>query len=442
MKKSIASIMCVLSFVAFAAPTVSYQTATNIAKKVIDQTLTYALDGKRDMSDLAVYSVTRTENTDWTWTADNAELEAALSGKKPVFDEGYWWHPNVEGFRPHDPVKERSRDATEIVCTYEPESGDPGVYTATASRPRYMDETLGPEKQDQQLAAVATDDTTKPANGDLVKYDAVNDRFIKATASDAPFSSDGDYVKPEILNSVADIANTAYETASRASADSELALIRIGNLSVAKQDALPYPTNAIPANAIYDFSNAVLAVQIDTNTVAQIGELKEFFDDLPTGTAATSLGGIVLALLGAAAYLKKKTAHLESDGTATDYFATDLLGKQVAISAMHYAIGTAITASTKLADRTTNFVNALSTLTDPIDLTFPDLVTGKCRDFLVRVHRETGGVAVSFTAPTSAVIYGDGFSTAIGEGEDWLFAITETAANEWYVRAIKLEVAA
>lgn len=109
------------------------------------------------------------------------------------------------------------------------------------------------------------------------------------------------------------------------------------------------------------FSNAVLAVQIDTNTVAQIGELKEFFDDLPTGTAATSLGGIVLALLGAAAYLKKKTALLENDGKPTDQFATDLLGKQVAnvkantvsLAAAYsetatYAVGDAVTHDGKL----------------------------------------------------------------------------------------------
>ena len=79
------------------------------------------------------------------------------------------------------------------------------------------------------------------------------------------------------------------------------------------------------------FSNAVLAVQIDMNTVAQIGELKQFFDDLPVGTVGTSLGGIILALLGAAAYLKKKTALLENDGKASDTFVTDFLGKSVAI---------------------------------------------------------------------------------------------------------------
>ena len=82
------------------------------------------------------------------------------------------------------------------------------------------------------------------------------------------------------------------------------------------------------------FSNAVLAVGIDTNAVAQIGELKEFFDGLPVGTVGTSLGGIILALLGAVALLKKKTSLLKSNGTAEDQFATDLLGKQVSKDAI------------------------------------------------------------------------------------------------------------
>lgn len=143
---------------------------------------------KRDKSDLAVYSVTRTENTDWTWTSENKELEAALNeaSVKPIYDsENHFWvitgtthwgkfYYNSPGVYDVDALSVRLAFVT-----------IPGYvdYYATASRPRYMDEeTLGPEKPNQQLAAVATDDAAKPANGSLMKYDAANDRFVKATA--------------------------------------------------------------------------------------------------------------------------------------------------------------------------------------------------------------------------------------------------------------------
>ena len=73
-----------------------------------------------------------------------------------------------------------------------------------------------------------------------------------------------------------------------------------------------------PQNAT--FSQAVLSVGIDTNTVAQIGELKEFFDGLPVGTVGTSLGGIMLALLSAVAWLKKNSLMngKEPDGSPSD----------------------------------------------------------------------------------------------------------------------------
>lgn len=128
-------------------------------------------------------------------------------------------------------------------------------------------------------------------------------------------------------------------------------------------------------------------------------------------------------------------------GKAINYpSASGALALTSDIPNVRYPLGAPITASARLADRTMNRVNALSTLTDAIDLSFPAAVEGMCRDFLVRVHRETGGVAINFTVPTGAAVFGDGFASAIGEGEDWLYAITETAANEWYVRAIKLEV--
>lgn len=52
------------------------------------------------------------------------------------------------------------------------------------------------------------------------------------------------------------------------------------------------------------FSNAVLAVTINTNLVEHIGELNEYIHDYGE-LGATSLGGLLLAILGALAFLKK-----------------------------------------------------------------------------------------------------------------------------------------
>ena len=158
-------------------------------KEYVDRMIgsaTNALDAaKRDKSDRAVYSVTRTENTDWVWTSDNAELAAALNaeGIKIKFnDENTMWNavadPSGWAFAPAPGTKS---DLSVVMYFIKgPEWID--QYPATATRPRYMDETLGTAKQDQQIAAVATDDAAKPANGSLMKYDAANDRFVKATA--------------------------------------------------------------------------------------------------------------------------------------------------------------------------------------------------------------------------------------------------------------------
>lgn len=141
---------------------------------------------KRDKDDLAVYEVVRTENTDWTWTSENKELADELNAKgtKPVWiaEEGFWDNvsPLPESFIFNGGDFSSGRDS--LVVTIKFANGSDDNIRATATRPRYMDETLGQAKQNQQLAAVATGDAQKPANGDLVKYDATNDRFVKAVA--------------------------------------------------------------------------------------------------------------------------------------------------------------------------------------------------------------------------------------------------------------------
>ena len=147
-----------------------------------------ALDDKRGKDNLAVYEVVRTENTDWTWTSENKELADELNAKgtKPVWiaEEGFWddVSPLPESFIFNGGDFSSGRDS--LVVTIKFANGSDDNISATATRPRYMDETLGSAKTNQQLAAVATGDAQTPANGDLVKYDAANDRFVKAVAGE------------------------------------------------------------------------------------------------------------------------------------------------------------------------------------------------------------------------------------------------------------------
>lgn len=102
-----------------------------------------------------------------------------------------------------------------------------------------------------------------------------------------------------------------------------------------------------PADAT--FSNAVLAVKFDfatnevtsatyiaaTNVLAQLGFDEDVMANLPGVKVYGSLGALLAAIAAAVALLRKKTALLESDGKATNEFATDLVSKQAAnINAM------------------------------------------------------------------------------------------------------------
>lgn len=112
-------------------------------------------------------------------------------------------------------------------------------------------------------------------------------------------------------------------------------------------------------------------------------------------------------------------------------------------TALRYALGATITATATLADRTNNRVVPAADNTTNIVLSFPAAVTGKARDFLALITNTTGNTgSISFSTPSGATIYGDGLSTAIAEGETWLITITEVAANTFFAKATKMEVAA
>ena len=136
--------------------------------------------------------------------------------------------------------------------------------------------------------------------------------------------------------------------------------------------------------------------------------------------------------------LSARLKGLKSDGNATDGFATDLLGKQVAISAMRYGL-VSTSATIKAADRT---VTKVTLGTTAVTVTFPDAdENGKTRDFLLRLDaasHATGG-SLTITKPTGATIYGDAFPSPEAT-KQYLVAITETAANEFYVRTIEITI--
>ena len=139
---------------------------------------------KRDKYDLAVYEVVRIENTDWTVTSGGEAISDATlewRGNASKDEPPYVWFLFSDAGIANTAEGEYGRDATNIVFHYH------GPYFNTdpvATRPRYIDETYVQAKTNQQLAAVATGDAQTPSDGDLVKYDAANDRFVKAVAGD------------------------------------------------------------------------------------------------------------------------------------------------------------------------------------------------------------------------------------------------------------------
>jgi hypothetical protein len=109
---------------------------------------------------------------------------------------------------------------------------------------------------------------------------------------------------------------------------------------------------------------------------------------------------------------------------------------------LRYALGETITASAQLADRAGNRVVPLDTNTENIVLTFPSAVEGHLRDFLVLVTNTAGNTGgITFTPPTGATVYGDGFTNSPASGETWLYSITEVAADTFWVKSVKMEVA-
>ena len=217
-------------------------------------------------------------------------------------------------------------------------------------------------------------------------------------------------------------------------------------LSLASLAATNYTDEAIGAaiaNTNPAFSNAVLSVGlgIDTNTVAVINALVEAGDELPIGGAAT-VGGLLLALAAAIAWLKKNkvgsfasvggaSAVVENGVAKLDGFfkeSNSLLNGRLAYSRN----------ATGLKDRAFNTLSFdgteynLSTVLEAVTPT----ASGQPRDLLI-VATATAATTISYTAGT---IKGDK-PTIDGSGT-WLITLTEYASGVWYCRQIKMEDAA
>lgn len=132
--------------------------------------------------------------------------------------------------------------------------------------------------------------------------------------------------------------------------------------------------------------------------------------------------------------LAARLKGFKSDGTATDRFATDLLGKQVAKDAIIYKANTA----TGLKDRAFNALSLDGTeynLSTALAAVTPT-VENQPRDLLI-VATATAATTISFTAGT---IKGD--KPTIDGAGTWLITLTEYASGVWYCRQIKMEDAA
>lgn len=409
---------------------------------------------KRDKADIAVYSVTRTENTDWTWTGENAEIVEALNNahSKP-------YHADVggrEAWADIDPfpfdisryssygIEEADISTTSLwyklrdMDSYE-------VITVYASRPRYMDETLGPSKPNQQIAAVATDDAAKPADGSLMKYDAANDRLVKAVEGT-------DYLKTHQDISGKLDKSGGQMTGTLSGGDGFGWIMNRQGESL--DDTLgTFPTyldldtkadraTTLSGYGITDAAPLSMISATDTTFASAVRAVPttDMPEDVPTDWGTYGTVGAALAAL--AAFVKWAKAKIVSvignDGKPTDQFATDLLGKQVAISAMRYGL-VSTDETVKAADRT---VTKVTLGTTAVTVTFPDAdENGKTRDFLLRIdaaNLATGG-SLNITKPTGATIYGDAFPSPEAT-KQYLVAITETAANEFYVRTIEITI--
>ena len=168
----------------------------------------------------------------------------------------------------------------------------------------------------------------------------------------------------------------------------------------------------------------------------------------PDGIPAADMkADVVASLMKADTALQSAPVQSVNSQTGAVVLTASDVGAAPA-AAVHYAIDAARTVSGQLADRACNRVVALADNVADIVLTFPDVPQEggvfllAARDFLVLVTNTTGNTGnITFSPPSGAVVYGDGFTNSPASGETWLYSVTEVATNTFWVKSVKMEVA-
>ena len=358
MKKSIVSILCVLSFVAFAAPTVSYQTATNIAKKVIDQKVT-----KQFVENLGIEAggggvdtnaVERIANAAVETNAVTVGLQASVS--------------SLESSK-----LSKSDVIDPAIATANGQAADAKATGAKLAEKADINGKMTENFSASALTAGAVHVLSR--NGLTVGEDSET-----GTIRLGAFTSiRGDYV---IANGqtrgVVDFGDPEAVDYKRSTLTTDGSPVVTSNMMETTVSARISATNPT-------FSNAVLAVQVSTNDFASLYALKEAFDDMPIDpvTGGISIGALLAALASAAAWLKKNKVGSFSDvGGAT---------------------ATAENGVAKLDDF---FTNSNSLLTGTIDDRLPIPISAKSAGFTTESYKRfvvtvSGDMTVTLHTPTS-----------------------------------------
>ena len=496
MQKSIASILCVLSFVAFAAPTVSYQTATNIAKKVIDQKVTKQFVENLGIEEEIVQATNRLSQTltdaidaHVADTNNPHAVTAAQVGALPLIEDsnGQKTAVTIGNRRSGESVGPFSIANGNDVTASEYYSHAEGSDTVAAGATSHAEGLLtiangqSSHAEGRNTAAYGSyshtegcysktrtdDDYAFAWNGDDTKtVESPYTSHGEGTFNINPYGGLGGFFIGD--RSLSDIFDGRYLRSDSQGGPPGYVYIdtnvyfstaRTGNLFVDSfddirmydehgeplEDWVKYIVRTLFDANDSDFSNAVLAVglNIDTNSVAVLNDIAATFGGFPITGTATTVGGLLAALAAAIAWLKRnkvQTLKLEDNSveTSADGGVAKLDDFFTGSNSLLNGCLAYSRNATGLKDRAFNALTFDGTeynLSTALAAVTPT-ASGQPRDLLI-VATATAATTISFTAGT---IKGDK-PTIDGSGT-WLITLTEYASGVWYCRQIKMEDAA